>query len=203
MKTIFVSILLLGVPLVWAQGDLEDAGEGNKRVEKYLVSQGASNKALLMRVFAAVQKLEAQKHAGGSRTLEVRQRMSSTSFVVNAGGNTDYWLIPLEPQDWDNRDRIKVDAEFTGKTKTFRDESGQDVTFRVMKQVKSKPAPEFTKEEFVRRLKDDETWTLVDFEQRKCKTCGGDGMIERPQEFTECGECHDGKISVDYLVSWW
>lgn len=190
--------LSLGIPLVPARGADDELPD----TETFHVSAGARNKPLLMKVFAAVQKLEAEKHAGGSRTLEVRQRMSSTSFVVNAGGSSDYWLIPLEPQDWRNRDRIRIDAEFTGDSKTFRDESGRNVTFRVMKQVPSRPVPALTREEFVRRLKEGEKWTLVHFELRPCPKCGGDGMIENPEEYVECRDCHEGRLSIDYIVEW-
>lgn len=199
MKALVILTLLLSSSLLVAQDDEDKAV---KRTETFHVSAGARNKPLLMKVFAAVQKLEAEKHAGGSRTFVVKQAISPTAFLVNAGGNSDYWLIPLERQEWSNRERIKIDAEFTGDTKTFRDESGKDISFRVLKQVESKPAPEFTKEEFVERLKDGETWTLMHFEQRTCPNCKGKAMIRTEDEYIECGECHEGKLSIDYVVEW-
>ena len=198
MKALAILTLLLAAPVLLAQDDDKVV----KLTETFHVSAGARNKPLLMKVFAAVQKLEAEKHAGGSRTFTVKQVISPTSFVINAGGNSDYWLIPLERQEWSNRDRIKIDAEFTGDTKAFRDESGKDISFRVLKQVKSKPAPELTQEEFVQRLKDGETWTLMHFEERKCPDCKGEGMIRKPDEFIECEECYEGKLTIDYVVEW-
>jgi len=196
--------VLLGMPFA-AAGDAraDDTSKGNELTQTYLVSTAAKNKALLLRVFEAVRKLEEEKRGQGKRTLEVRHRVSSTEFLVNAGGATDFWFMALAPKDLDNRDRFRTDAIITEDTKSFRDESGKTITVRVLKEVPPKPVEAFTKDEFVRRLKDGETWTLVEFEERKCKICGGDGMIEKPEEFVECGDCFDGKVSVDYLVKWW
>jgi hypothetical protein len=203
MKTRLVLAVLLMMPFACAEELLEDgASKGNQFTQAYLVSQGAKNKALLLRVFDAVRKAEAKKNPGGARVLEVRQRISSTEFLVNAGGATDYWFIALKPKDLNNRDRLKTDAEFTGNTKSFRTESGETITVRVMKEVKSKPVPAFTKDEFVQRLKAGETWNLTDFEERKCQACNGKGMIGAPAELEECSDCEFGKITVDYIVKW-
>lgn len=203
MRTRLVFAVLMMMPFACAGDVLENGtSQGNQFTQTYLVSLGAKNKALLLRVFDAVRKVEEKKNAGGERSLEVRHRINSTEFLVNAGGTTDYWFMALEPMDLDNRDRFRTDAELTGKTKEFRTESGETVTVRVLKEVKSEPKPAFTKDEFVERLKAGETWSLMDFEERKCLACNGKGMIGEPDELEECSDCEFGKITVDYIVKW-
>ena len=143
------------------------------------VSKGAKDKKLLMRVFEAVKEAEAKKAAKthGQRALTVKQRINSKTFLVSAGGTADYWFLALEPKDLNNRDRFRVDAVLTDRTKTFRNENGEDVKVRVLQEVKSDPLPTLTKEEFVKRLKAGETWTLVEFAEAKCQKCGGDGRV--------------------------
>ena len=191
------------MPFACAEDVIENGtSKGNQFSQIFLVSQGAKNKALLLRVFNAVRKAEDKKNVGGERALEVRQRINSTEFLVNAGGATDYWFIALKPRDLDNRDRFRTDAELTGKTKSFRTESGGTITVRVMKEVKSKPLPAFTKDQFVLRLKAGETWNLTDFEEQKCQACNGKGMIGELEGLEECSDCELGKITVDYIVKW-
>lgn len=199
MKAPLILALLLSAPFVSAEDGADPAEEFTRT---YHVSGGGSDKALLMRVFGAVKKMEEAKHAGGSRRMTVRQRISPTEFLVNMGGHLEYWFIALEGQDWDNRDEIRADYERTEATRTFRNESGETVKVRVLKQVKSKPPPEFTKEEFVRRLKDGKSWVLVDFEKRKCEHCGGDGRVQRETDLEDCDKCFEGTLSIDYVVEW-
>lgn len=199
MKGALFLALLLSTVFAPAEDDEKPA---DKTTRDYHVSGGGDNKALLMRVFAAVKKIEEGKRAGGSRTYTVRQRISATQFLVNSGGEKDYWFIALEGQKWDSRDRIQVDSELTDATKTFLDENGQTITVRVMKQVKSKPPPEFTKEEFVERLKEGKTWVLERFDKRKCELCGGDGRVEQETGTEDCRECFEGEVSITYLVQW-
>lgn len=199
MKATLLLVLLLSAPLAYPA---DEANPADKLTRVYHVSGGGSDKALLMRVFGAVKKLEEAKRAGGARTYTVRQRISPIEFLVNSGGEKDYWFIALEGQKWDNRDQIRADTELTDATKTFRDENGETITVRVLKQVKSKPPPEFTKEEFVQRLKDGKTWVLTGFEERKCEQCGGDGRVDRDSGAEDCHECLDGMASIDYAVVW-
>jgi hypothetical protein len=199
MKTTLLLALLLSTPLVSAE---DDANHADKFTHTYHVSGGGANKALLMRVFGAVKKIEEAKQAGGARTYTVRQRISPIEFLVNSGGEKDYWFIALEGQKWDNRDQIRADTELTDATKTFLNESGETITVRVLKQVKSKPPPEFTKEEFVQRLKDGKTWILQGFEERKCEDCGGDGRVDQETGTEDCHECLEGTVSIDYVVEW-
>jgi len=199
MKTLLILALLLSTPSLSAQVIEDDA---DKTTKTYHVSGGGSDKALLTRVFEAVKKKEEAKHAGGSRTMTVRQRISPTEFLMNMGGHKEYWFIALEGQDWHNRDKIRVDYERTEATKTFLNESGETIKVAVLKQVKSKPPPEFTKEEFVRRLKDRETWILEGFEKNKCENCGGDGRVQRETDLEDCLECFEGTLSIDYVVEW-
>ena len=199
MKARLLPALLLGTLLV-AGGD--DARPADKFTHTYHVSAGGDNKALLMRVFGAVKKVEEAKTGGGSRRYTVRQRISPTEFLVNSGGNEDYWFIALKGEAWDSREQIRADTELTDATRTFLNESGETVKVRVLKQVKSKPPPEFTKEEFVQRLKDGQTWVLVDFEKRKCEHCEGDGKVETESGIENCDECTEGMVSIDYVVEW-
>jgi hypothetical protein len=180
----------------------DGAGPAEETTVVYHVSGGGGDKALLMRVFGAVKKMEEAKQTGGSRSYTVRQRISPTEFLVNSGGEKEYWFIALEAQDWDNRDQIRADTELTEATRTFLNESGETVKVRVLKQVKSKPPPEFTKEEFVRRLKDGGTWVLVGFEKRKCEHCGGDGRVQQEDDLEDCDKCFEGTLSIDYVVEW-
>ena len=199
MKTLLILALLLSTPSLSAQVIEDDA---DKTTKTYHVSGGGSDKALLTRVFEAVKKKEEAKHAGGSRTMTVRQRMSPTEFLVNMGGHKEYWLIAPGGQGWKNREEIRIDYERTDATKTFLNEAGETIKLRILKQVKSKPGPEFTKEEFVRRLKDGKTWFLREFEKRNCEVCGGDGRVQQETGLEDCEECYKGTLSVDYVVAW-
>jgi hypothetical protein len=199
MKALLTLALALSTQLVSAQV-IEN--EEDDTTVTYHVRGGGSNKALLMRVFGAVKKLEEAKHAGGSRTMTVRQRMSPTEFLMNMGGHKEYWFIAIEGQNWKNLEKVRVDYERTGATKTFLNESGEKIELRVLKQVKSKPGPEFTKDEFIRRLKEGGGWLLRDFEKRKCEVCGGDGRVQTDTDLEDCNECLEGTITIDYMVEW-
>ena len=88
---------------------------------------------------------------------------------MSAGGNDEYWFVALKPKDLRNRDRFRTDAVLIDETRTFRTEKGETVSYRVMKEVASEPLPTLTRDEFVKRLKTGETWTLIDFAEQKCR----------------------------------
>lgn len=204
LKAPLVLAVLLGLPIVCGEDRFENStSTGQQRSYTFLVSQGGRNKALLMRVFDAIKKGEDEKKTSkDQRALQVRRRISSKTFLVNAGGVTDFWFIALEPRDWTDHDKFKANAVLTEGTKTFKFEGEESKTVRVLKEVAGKPVPLFTKDEFVRRLKEGETWDLREFETQKCETCGGDGFTGEEETEEECPDCEEGKIFVDFTVKW-
>lgn len=85
---------------------------------------------------------------------------------------------------------------------------GVSGSFRILIEEPSETAPKqiFTQEDFIRRLKNQETWTLKNFEIEDCRVCFGKGYISEFKGGGPCWECtrggEVGKGYIDYQVRW-
>lgn len=182
----------------------------NAKTEEFRVSKVGADKTELLKVFAAVQKLE----AGEPQAFEVLQRISSTEYLVYAlkwnaysrtFGEADltklYWLKLSTPRGFVSNDTITgIFTESTGSIRTYETALGSSKSVREYQEIE--PAM-LTQDEFVSLLRMGRTWTLRIYRFEKCSRCFGDGKLSALQGNARCPDCHGrGIISIDLLVCW-
>lgn len=234
-----LSILVLGL-VVWclpvsAQVSLRKAyrernSPQENKVAVFLVSQAGKDKSELMRVFAAVQKLE---NAGNVKLedYQVSQRINLREFLVykkswlggvvasrgassgNGGGvycyggmaadtSTTYWLKTKDDHDVADKESLSnIITAPTGKTREYTSVLGAKMTCREMAETDENVA--FSKEDFLAALKGGKTWTLKNFSKSKCSQCSGTGKLSVMKNYAKCPDCKgNGEVVTDCLVKW-
>ena len=64
-------------------------------------------------------------------------------------------------------------------------------------------APQFSKEQFIQKLKGGHTWTLPKFAELECKVCFGDGKLTGLRDNATCQECGGkGTYIQDWVIKW-
>ncbi len=199
------------VPLLitWALLGASLAERNSKDIKAFRVSKTGGNKELLLRLFEHIRSQEASKNSGRlarfRMELHVRQRVSSTTYLVDGEGEP-YWFVAKKPLNKVDGDWLVCLAKMTDEVKRYTTVLKAKKTVRVIKEVDESelnlppPTPPLTKEKFVEELKAGKTWTvtLVD----NCKTCGGSGSLKSVSGRRPCGSCSGGRAYVTYSVRW-
>ena len=212
-------------------GDSDDpfAGKSGLRpggLKTFRVSKTGKNKDLLLRIFEDVRAQEASKF-GKSRTdfmmfMEVRQRITATTYLVELGNGKAYWFIAKDPMNKVDGDTIECLAKITEEVKSYTSALNTQKSVRVIRELSvedlnlPKRPPALTKEKFVTELKAGKTWTVTI--KDKCKVCGGSGQLKSVSGKRSCKSCSSssgadpfagggfssgsGVVEVTYKVSW-
>ena len=157
-------------------GDSDDpfAGKSGLRpggLKTFRVSKTGKNKDLLLRIFEDVRAQGASKF-GKSRTdfmifMEVRQRITATTYLVDTGDEQPFWFIAKDPMNKVDGDTIECLAKVTEEVKSYTTALKTQKSVRVIRELSvedlnlPKRPPALTKEKFVTELKAGKTWTVT------------------------------------------
>lgn len=194
----------------------------SKEVKVFKVSKTGKNKDLLLRLFEEIRSQEASKSAmrlnAFMKTFYIRQRLSSTTYLVDWEGDEPYWFVAKNSLTKVDGDVIRCLAKVTNEIKSYTTVLKAKKTVRVIKEVEESelnippPDPPLTKERFLEELRSGQTWvvTLAD----ECKTCGGSGKLKSVSGTRACNSCRNPNTSsvfrdkglgvhrVTYSVQW-
>jgi len=199
----------------------------------YFVSKSSADKEMLEKVFERIREMESKDnpellHYEVLRKLSnlellvykkkwVRNptppgdRLSQIGGYYGSGSNqttyhqeTDisiiYCLVTKKPLNAADGEAIK-NLE-TVETSEVRSD-GMGGNYRVLQAKENPEAEPFTKEIFVKKLKEGKTWMLPRQAKVDCHTCAGKGTMGALQKNAQCRDCAGaGKTFVDYRVKW-
>ena len=132
------------------------------------------------------------------------QKIDSFNYLVKlAGGDSNYWLILLEPRSIADDEQILLNCIKSNETKEYASVLGANKTVKVLREIEAREPKIMTREEFIDRLKSGVSWTLKGFVEKSCNECFGDGKLSVMQNYARCGDCQGlGNITMDLLVKW-
>ena len=198
--------LLFCLPSVLADGPFSSDNSSSKKKPEdkifvYQVSKGGKDKKLLTRVFHAVQAIEL--NGGGEQVrLRVTQKIAPKEFLVNYGKGS-YWLYTDETYNVVDDEILKLTVKITHETKKHTTVRGASRTVRVMREAEHIPFVNFTQEDFIRRLKEGDSWVLKQFREKRCENCFGDGKLNALKNYAKCHDCKGkGDTVIDCVVKW-
>jgi hypothetical protein len=191
----------------------------NRKTKVFEVSKVGKDKSRLLSIFSDVQKYEAGGDAP-SEKFHVLQRLSPKYLLVHpmcwrysvASGsayqvpNRDktYGLVTSNPKNVVDGETVEVNAsEETDEIYEYTSTSGAKRSVRIIKEQGKQDKKVLAKDEFVKKLREGETWLLPGGIQQKCGDCFGDGELSSMQKYAQCKSCKGtGSVAVDYLVKW-
>jgi len=101
-------------------------------------------------------------------------KMTWSGYAIKTKGSILFWLKTKQDHDVaDNEKLTNIEAAPTGKTREYTSVHGANVTVRELEEADAKP--DFSKEDFLKALKQGKTWTLNRFSKVRCFQCNGSG----------------------------
>ena len=186
----------------FAKADRHPRAKLEEKAQVFKVSNPKNDKAELINVFEAVEKMETPKRNNSTLTMKVKQKINNREFLVSLGGDERYWLITLEDKNVADGDFLSIKCKKTENVREYASVMHANISVHEIVEVEDN-TPIFSKELFVRRLKGGETWTLKGFYLLRCFKCGGSGKLGVLSNYDECTACGGrGGTKCDLLVTW-
>ena len=190
----------------------------DQTTEVFQVSKAGKDKEKLMNIFHQIQVKEAGKRAN-LEVYHVVKRLNTKRFIVHPMKDAENPLSPLAKPDFARsylletaHDRnvaekgklIVMKPELTGNEYTYQDQYGAKISVRILK-VEPDPdeEPLLTQAQFIKALRDGQTWTLNEYAVKRCFECFGKGNSGPLKGNIPCKPCEGlGKVTVSCEVMW-
>lgn len=200
MRQIITTLPLIGV-ILWSCQNLEAQ-------EVFEISKVGKDKSTLLKYFSVIEEKENKARKPHSLLLEVAQKQDDKNYHVylyniHTRSQTRYLLKLLDSKSYADNEKIIVYAKSVEGTSEYRTITGANANIRILQEFIPEQPILFSQEEFVKRLKDGETWDLKGALNVPCAPCFGDGKKSNLQGGEKCMDCNGkGFLIKDVIVKW-